>query len=280
MHKFTSVPRRSSDTSTTDENACVLTTALAVAAALVAVAFGASTFERWIVRRRPQDLSWSISLALFAVGALALAYGATAGWDGITFRVFYAAGAVINVPFLAAGQLQLQLPKRHASSVFWFVSLFSAVAVGVIMAAPFTAPVSGKELPRGKDVFPVGPRLFAALGSGISAVVVFVGTLVGVAAVVRARRSGRSSVGSGRRAGGLGLLALGTATLSASGTLNARFGEMRAFSITLTAGIVFLFAGFLLTSTSAAAPTHLRSVPGRLAREGSAEDFALQAFGE
>lgn len=233
----------------------MLTTALAVAAALVAVAFGASTFERWIVRRRPQDLSWSISLALFAIGALALAYGAMAGWDGVTFRVFYAAGAVINVPFLAAGQLQLQLPRRYAATVLWCASLFSAVAVGVVFAAPFTAPVSGGELPRGKEVFPVGPRLFAALGSGISAVVVFVGTVVGVVAVLRARRSGRTSPGSARRASGLGLLALGTATLSASGTLNARFGEMRAFSITLTVGIVFLFAGFLLTSATSARPS-------------------------
>ncbi len=253
----------------------MLTTALAVAAALVAIAFGASTFERWTVRRRPQDLSWSISLLFFAIGALALAYGAMAGWSGITFRVFYAFGAIVNVPFLAAGQLQLQLPRRFSSRVTWTVAMFSAVAVGVVFAAPFTAPVAGAKLPRGKDVFPIGPRLFAALGSGIPALIVFAGTIFGVIGVLRARRAGSIGVGAGRRAGGLGLLALGTATLSASGTLNARFGEMRAFSITLTTGIVFLFAGFLLSS--AAAPRRATTVVDR-SGEGATEHFALQAL--
>jgi hypothetical protein len=251
----------------------MLTTALAVAAALVAVAFGASTFERWTVRRRPQDLSWSISLLFFAIGAFALAYGAMAGWSGITFRVFYAFGAIVNVPFLAAGQLQLQLPRRYSSAVSWVVALFSALAVGVVFAAPFTAPVGGADLPRGKDVFPIGPRLFAALGSGISALIVFAGTIVGVIGVLRARR--HLATGAGRRVAGLSLLALGTATLSASGTLNARFGEMRAFSITLTTGIVFLFAGFLLTSVGAPRrPVSSAALSG----EGAPEHFALQAL--
>ena len=226
----------------------MLTTTLAIAAALVALAFSASTFERWLVRRRPQDLSWSLSLIMFFIGAAALGYGAMAGWNGVTFRVFYAFGAIINVPFLAAGQLQLQLPRRFANAITWTVSLFSALAVGVVMASPFTAGVEGMELPRGKDVFPIGPRLFAAFGSGVSAVIVFVGTIVGIIGVVHSRNRRDASLAR-RRAGGLGLLALGTATLSASGTLNARFGEMRAFSITLTAGVVLLFLGFLLTGS-------------------------------
>ncbi len=241
------------------DNGQVLTTALAIAAALVALAFSASTFERWLVRRRPQDLSWSISLIMFFIGAGALGYGATAGWNGITFRVFYAFGAIVNVPFLAAGQLQLQLPRRFANTISWTVSLFSALAVGVVMASPFTASVDGMDLPRGKDVFPIGPRLFAAFGSGVSAVIVFVGTILGVIGVVRARDHMHPSVAR-RRAGGLGLLALGTATLSASGTLNARFGEMRAFSITLATGVVLLFVGFLLTGSRPRPTTRTSSI--------------------
>ncbi len=241
------------------DNGQVLTTALAIAAALVALAFSASTFERWLVRRQPQDLSWSISLIMFFIGAGALGYGATAGWSGITFRVFYAFGAIVNVPFLAAGQLQLQLPRRFANTISWTVSLFSALAVGVVMASPFTASVDGMDLPRGKDVFPIGPRLFAAFGSGVSAVIVLVGTIVGVIGVVRARDRMHPSVAR-RRAGGLGLLALGTATLSASGTLNARFGEMRAFSITLAAGVVLLFVGFLLTGSRPRPTTRTASI--------------------
>ncbi len=231
-----------------DDNGHVLTTALAIAAALVALALSASTFERWLVLRRPQDLSWSLSLLTFFIGAAALGYGATAGWDGVTFRIFFAFGAIINVPFLAAGQLQLQLPSRHADTITWTVSLFSALALGVVMASPFTARVEGVDLPRGREVFPLGPRLLAALGSGVSAVIVFAGTVIGVIGVIRSRDHMQRSLAR-RRASGLGLLALGTATLSASGTLNARFGEMRAFSITLAVGVALLFLGFLLTGS-------------------------------
>lgn len=248
-------------------NGGVLTTALAIAAALVAFAFCASTFERWLVRRRPQDLSWSLSLLMFCLGAGALAYGATAGWSGVTFRMFYAFGAIINVPFLAAGQLQLQLHRRHAPMISRVVSLFAALSVGVVLASPFTGAVDGSELPRGKDVFPLGPRLLAAFGSGVSAVIVFVGTIAGVIGVVRARNGMQRSLAA-RRAGGLALLALGTATLSASGTLNARFGEMRAFSITLAIGVALLFFGFLLSGSRARANSAHANSPDAVGAAG------------
>jgi hypothetical protein len=44
------------------------------------------------------------------------------------------------------------------------------------------------------------------------------------------------------------LIALGTLVLSASGSLAGRFGEERAFTITLSAGVVILFAGFMVPS--------------------------------
>ena len=73
-------------------------TAVSVAAALVALAFAASTFERWLARRRREELAWSGALALFVVAAGALAAGAGLGWNGPTFRIFYLFGAILNVP--------------------------------------------------------------------------------------------------------------------------------------------------------------------------------------
>jgi uncharacterized membrane protein HdeD (DUF308 family) len=46
------------------------------------------------------------------------------------------------------------------------------------------------------------------------------------------------------------LIAAGTIVLSASGTLAGRLGKDTAFAITLLIGIVVLFAGFLVASTS------------------------------
>jgi pilus assembly protein TadC len=47
------------------------------------------------------------------------------------------------------------------------------------------------------------------------------------------------------------LIALGTLVLSASGSLAGRFGEERAFTITLSVGVVILFVGFLVPSARA-----------------------------
>lgn len=230
----------------------MLTPALAVGAALVALAFAATTFERWLVRRRPQDLAWSISLVLFVGGAGALAWGSASGWSPISFRVFYALGAVINVPFLAVGQVYLLIRRRTADAVFRATSLACAFAFGVVLFAPMTAPVPSDRLPRGSEVFGPAPRILAAVGSGLSALVIFVGTLIGVVRLIRARSGARSNHETipllGRRLLGLILLALGTGVLSLSGTLNSALGEMRAFSVTLTAGVIVLFVGFALSS--------------------------------
>ncbi len=50
-----------------------------------------------------------------------------------------------------------------------------------------------------------------------------------------------------------GLIALGTLVLGASGTLNSLFGAMTAFAVCLLAGIVVLFAGFLLATAGSPA---------------------------
>ena len=60
----------------------------------------------------------------------------------------------------------------------------------------------------------------------------------------------RAVFSSGRLATGNILIATGTLVLSASGTLAGRFGEDRAFAITLLVGVSILFSGFLVASNS------------------------------
>lgn len=226
----------------------MVTTALAVAAAAMALAFAMLTFERWLVRRRPHDLAWSVSLILFVGGAAGLAWGSATGWTSMSFRLFYACGAVLNVPFLAAGQLQLQLGPRRSARVMAVTALLGAFSAGVVLVAPFTAPLPSDRLPQGSEVFGPLPRVLAAVGSGVGATIVFVGTVTGAIAIVRARRRGVRVPDAGRKVLGLALLAVGTIVLSLSGTLNSVLGEMEAFSVTLTLGVTILFAGFLLSS--------------------------------
>ena len=84
-----------------------MNTALAAAATLVALAFAANTLDRWLRRRRPHEAAWSVALALFALGSGALWWAEADGWNLAAFRVFYLAGAVLNVPWLALGTVYL-----------------------------------------------------------------------------------------------------------------------------------------------------------------------------
>jgi hypothetical protein len=215
-----------------------VTKALAAGATVVAVAFAAALLERWLVRRRPHELAWSIALVLFACGSLSLWLGASLGWDEWSFRLFYAFGAVVNVPFLALGTMELLSPPA-GRVLRWVVPLACAFGAGVILAAPVVGHVPAHELPQGSDVFGPLPRILAATYSGLAAIVVFAGAAW---SAVR-RRSDR------RLAAGNLVIAAGTAVLSMSGLLNSTLGEMQAFAVTLTAGVTILFIGFLVASS-------------------------------
>lgn len=222
----------------------VLHTALATAAALVALAFAMCTFERWLAGHRPHELAWSVSLAMFSLASGALAAGAALGWSAVTFRVFYLFGAIVNVPFLALGTVYLLCPRRLADRGAVGVTAFAAFAAGVLAVAPFTAALPRDELARGSEVFGALPRILAASASGVGALVVVVGA---VWSAVRVRRA--------RVVAGNGLIALGTLVTGTSGLLNAVLDEMTGFAVTLVLGISILFAGFLVATGGTRRPT-------------------------
>ncbi len=229
--------------------------ALAAAATLVAVSFALSTLDRWLRRRRPHDLAWSVSLALFAVGAGALWWAETRGWSLASFRLFYLCGAVLNVPWLALGTVYLLAGRSVGDVVRWWLVLLSGLAAGVVLFAPTRTGVSGKDLPTGKDVFGVAPRIFAATGSGVAALVIIIGALWSAYRLARHRRPAmrgvqRSAQSSTHLVAGNLLIAAGTLVLSASGTMAGRLGKDTAFALTLLIGIAVLFAGFLVASTT------------------------------
>lgn len=241
--------------------------ALAAAATLVSLAFALSTFDRWLRRHRPHELAWSISLALFSLGSAALWWAESHGWSLASFRVFYLAGAVLNVPWLALGTVYLLGGERAGRPTQRLLVALSWLSVGIVLFVPTREPVSGSELPTGKEVFGVAPRVLAAVGSGVSALVIIAGALWSAWRLLRRRQAtgvGRTTTAPGRLAAGNLLIAAGTLVLSASGTLAGRLGKDRAFAVTLLIGIVVLFAGFLVSpSSSRPRPRHADDEPLR-----------------
>ena len=134
------------------------------------------------------------------------------------------------------------------------------------MAAPLTGSIVSDVLPQGKEVFGPGPRIAAAVGSGVAALVIIGGAIWSAWRLFHAWRAGadtrstRTGAPSLRRLAIANLIiATGTLILSAGGILNSVMNEMDGFAISLVAGISVIFVGFLLTTSNSSA--QLQSVP-------------------
>ena len=229
-----------------------LQSALAAAATLTALAFAAATAERWLDRRRSNELAWSVALLFFALAGGAAWWGASFGWSAGSFRVFYAAGAVVDVPVLALGTWYLLASPTAARAAMVLTTVGTAFGAGVVFATPLRAPIGMSALPQGSTVFGALPRAFAASASSVGSVVLVGGALWSASRLVRHRNAAAR-----RLAAANGLIALGTLVLGAGGLLNSVLGEMDGFAVTLVVGIALLFIGFLVTT-----PREVAATPG------------------
>ncbi|MSO58733.1 MAG: hypothetical protein EXQ63_00215 [Ilumatobacteraceae bacterium] len=236
-----------------------MNTALAATSALVALAFGLSTLDRWLRRGRRQDLAWTVAMALFGLASLALWWAQARGWSAASFRLFFALGAVVNVAWLALGTVYLLLGTRIGDIVGRWLLGLTGFSLGVILVAPLKAPVLANEFPTARKLFGVLPRVLAAVGSGVPALVIFVGAIWSAISLWRGKSPTITSeatreVRSPRAlASGNILIAFGTVVLSASGTVAGRLGKDTAFVASLLVGISILFLGFLVATYATAA---------------------------
>ena len=123
-------------------------------AAVVAAVFAGLVGRQYLARRRPYQLAWAIALGMYAIASLAVVLGTSGGWTTGEFRVYWALGAVLNVPFLAGGELMLLSRNRTVQAAVWIVLIFlTAYTVSVLRSASFDAAALTQDLPSGKHVF-------------------------------------------------------------------------------------------------------------------------------
>ncbi|MFM7064073.1 MAG: hypothetical protein ACKO04_11365 [Actinomycetes bacterium] len=224
-------------------------------ATLMSTAFCLSTLERYRRRRRAHELAWTVSMAMFALASLSYFLAAGMGWGPFTFRSFYLFGAILNVPYLALGTVYLLAGERHGDRVRRALNLSAAFCAGIVLTAPIGAPLDVPGIPSGKEVFGVGPRVMAAVGSGVASVVLVGGAVWSTIGLLRLRRTQadtmvRGGVTPGRLAVTNVLIALGTVILGTGGAFFTTGDTMVDFGIWLAVGVTVLFAGFLVSNPS------------------------------
>lgn len=220
---------------------------LPVVAALIALAFGVHLLVRSGRRRNWFEAVWSLALLMFATASGALALGVADEWSTAEFRAYWLFGAVLNVPYLAVGEVYLLAGRRwigHAALVL--VLAATAWASAEIRTAPLdTSVLAEKEFFAGREV----------LGEDAPArTLAFVYSYTGTALLVlgilwSALRMGGQPELRNRFYGTL-LIALG-ALVVAVGAAFAADANFAGFSVTLAGGVGVMYWGFLTATRRA-----------------------------
>ena len=226
--------------------------ALGAIALLIAIAFAATTAERYVARRRLHELAWTQSMVMFAIASAAYWSAGAVGWNSFNFRVFYLFGAILNVPYLAVGTVALLGGPELGRRVHRSLNLVSMFCAGVLIVAPLRRDITPDGLPEGKQLFGVGPRIMAAVGSGVGATVLIGGALWSAWSLVRQHRrpaqGSTAAISAGRLALTNVLIAIGSIVLSLGGGFFTGADREVGFGIFLVTGIIVLFGGFLVSS--------------------------------
>ncbi len=219
-------------------------------AAAVAFVFAVLLARQYVQRRRSFQLLWAIALLMYAAASLTVAFGALNGWGRFAFELYWVFGAVLNVPFLAVGELQLLVRNRTVDLALDVVLVFLvAYSISVVRGAAYDALALTRELPSGKHVFGVGtPAHQLPQWISIPSYLILVVGALWSAWRMRGRPELRD------RFVGTLLIVLGATIIAGFGSAFAAAGQLAPFSLSLLIGIAVMFWGFLRASKPAAVP--------------------------
>jgi amino acid permease len=211
-----------------------------LAAAVVAAAFAFVLGRRFVRRRRSYEGFWAVALLMYAGASLAVVFGTASGWTSGEFRTYWVLGAVLNVPFLAQGELDLLIRNRSVRwGLYVLLAFVTAYTIAVVRTAEIHPGALAEDLPSGKEVFGDGtsahrfPQLIA-----IPAYLVLLGGTLWSAWRMRGRPELRD------RFWGTLIIALGATVIAGLGSAFAALGYLVPFSLSLLVGITVMFLGF------------------------------------
>lgn len=237
----------------------------AIVAAVISGFFAQTLLRRWRKSKRLQELSWGISLAMYAVASLAVAAGAAQGWDFTTYRVFWLFGAILTVPWLALGSVALSMGRVVTWISIAAVAALQPVALiatisGRLDRAPFLNDEPGqvlgaisKKIPRGAEAWDSALALSLGRYASIVGWVIVVGIALWTSRPRRGLSPPRSRVQANL------LISVGVSIVAIGGFALGRVGEGEAFSVALALGVAVMYAGFRLAGR---APRYTVTDPG------------------
>jgi hypothetical protein len=217
---------------------------LPLAASVVALVFAVLLGRRFLRRRRSFEALWALALLMYAAASFMVVLGMLGDWTPFEFRTYWLLGAVLNVPFLAAGEIDLLFRRSWVLPAMVLVLvLVTGYSLAVVRTAEVAVEKLSEQLPSGKEVFGAGTSAHRlAQYFSYPAYAVLLGGTLWSAWKMRGRPELRD------RFNGTLWIAIGATVVAGGGSAFAAFGVPWGFALTLLAGISLMFWGFLLAS--------------------------------
>lgn len=229
-----------------------LLTILPLSVMIIGAAFSIVLFNHYFTtRRRPHELIWGIAFLLFAVGAACQVYADFSGtWTGLSARLYYLTGAILNVGFLGLGTVYLIFPRRVANISLALMILLAAVSLFVI----FTVPVDTTQLRaeagwKAVAAISTAPRWLAAVINSLGTLLVVGGALWSGFVFWRKRIMKNRMIGVFLLAAGTFIVALGGSITGITGLRNYDY-----LYLSMAIGVIVMFVGYLQTIRPTPAP--------------------------
>ena len=154
---------------------------LAVAVGLVLAGF---VWRDYLRKPAPQRLWWALGVSMFALASGLGCYQVLYGWTPLTYRVWYASGALFAAAFLGHGTAWLVFPKRVAQGLTWLLVLLTGATLALALSAPLELSqlgggeaLSGRGFPATGAAGWASPRSFTPFLNLYGAAMGTVGTL-------------------------------------------------------------------------------------------------------
>lgn len=109
---------------------------------LISFAFTVAVFQRYLVRKGPHLLMWSIGLLLYGVGTLSEVLLSLA-FSPVVLKLWYLCGAMLTAAWLGMGTIHLLVRRgRIAWGITAGLGVISLASLALVLAAPLT-PAAG-----------------------------------------------------------------------------------------------------------------------------------------
>lgn len=207
-------------------------------AAVIGGAFGLAVLNQYRSRRKPYQAIWGAALIMFGIAALCEAIGLAAGWSVGDYKAYYLFGALLNVGWLAVGEVYLLAPGRWGRGAVIVMAIITAVSVVRVLIAAADPGQLHNQFPDDRKTLDV-PAVLPAVTNSLASVILIFG------AAWSAWKAYRRTAPWGL-VGGLVLIAAGAFVVAAfhGGAVVGHAPALRPISEAV--GIAIMFAGYLV----------------------------------